>query len=84
VLLRLQHRNAYRSWIFPRAPQFAAKAGRELDLYQGRCDSGQVYLVKFVTVQTGWENAHASFRLTVSTNGPAPRARSGDSNKLLV
>ncbi len=26
----------YRSWIFPRGPQFAAKAGRVLDLYQGR------------------------------------------------
>jgi DDE superfamily endonuclease len=26
----------YRSWIFPRDPQFAAKAGRVLDLYQGR------------------------------------------------
>ena len=26
----------YRSWIFPRDPQFAVKAGRILDLYQGR------------------------------------------------
>jgi len=26
----------YRSWIFPRDPQFAAKAGRVLDLYHGR------------------------------------------------
>src|SRR5512147_922847 len=26
----------YRSWIFPRDPQFAAKAGRILDLYEGR------------------------------------------------
>jgi hypothetical protein len=26
----------YRSWIFPRDPQFAAKAGRVLDLYEGR------------------------------------------------
>ena len=26
----------YRSWIFPRDPQFAAKAGRVLDLYGGR------------------------------------------------
>jgi DDE superfamily endonuclease len=26
----------YRSWIFPRDPQFAAKAGRVLDLYQRR------------------------------------------------
>ena len=26
----------FRSWIFPRDPQFAVKAGRILDLYQGR------------------------------------------------
>lgn len=26
----------HRSWIFPRDPQFAQKAGRVLDLYQGR------------------------------------------------
>jgi DDE superfamily endonuclease len=28
----------YRSWIFPRDPQFEQKAGRVLDLYQGICD----------------------------------------------
>jgi transposase len=27
---------SYRSWIFPRGPQFALKAGRVLDLYEGR------------------------------------------------
>lgn len=27
---------SYRSWIFPRDPNFAAKAGRILDLYEGR------------------------------------------------
>lgn len=27
---------SYRSWIFPRDPRFAEKAGRILDLYQGR------------------------------------------------
>jgi hypothetical protein len=26
----------YRSWLFPRDPDFAAKAGRVLDLYEGR------------------------------------------------
>ena len=26
----------YRSWIFPRDPKFAEKAGRVLDLYEGR------------------------------------------------
>jgi hypothetical protein len=28
----------YRSWIFPQDPDFLAKAGRVLDLYQGRFD----------------------------------------------
>ena len=28
----------YRSWIFPTDPEFAVKAGRILDLYQGRWD----------------------------------------------
>ena len=28
----------YRSWIFPRDPEFTAKAGRILDLYAGRWD----------------------------------------------
>jgi hypothetical protein len=28
----------YRSWIFPRDPEFAKKAGRVLDLYEGRWD----------------------------------------------
>jgi hypothetical protein len=26
----------YRSWLFPRDPEFVAKAGRVLDLYEGR------------------------------------------------
>ena len=29
----------YRSWIFPRDPQFAEKAGRVLDLYEGRWEN---------------------------------------------
>jgi transposase len=29
----------YRSWLFPRDPDFAAKAGRVLDLYDGRWES---------------------------------------------
>jgi hypothetical protein len=28
----------YRSWVFPQDPGFLAKAGRVLDLYQGRFD----------------------------------------------
>ena len=29
---------SYRSWIYPRDPKFADKAGRVLDLYEGRWD----------------------------------------------
>jgi hypothetical protein len=29
----------YRSWIFPRDPKFAEKAGRVLDLYEGRWEN---------------------------------------------
>jgi hypothetical protein len=29
---------SYRSWIFRRDPDFRAKAGRVLDLYEGRCE----------------------------------------------
>jgi hypothetical protein len=32
----------YRSWIFPRDPLFAEKAGRILDLYEGRWE-GQLF-----------------------------------------
>ena len=39
----------YRSWIFPRDPDFAAKAGRVLDLYQriwdGRELAGDEYVI---------------------------------------
>lgn len=41
TLWRLLHRDAirpwyYRAWLFPRDPQFTEKAGRVLELYQGR------------------------------------------------
>ncbi len=29
----------YRSWIFPRDPEFSEKAGRVLDLYEGRWEN---------------------------------------------
>jgi len=43
TIVRWLHQDAirpwqYRSWIFPTDPDFAAKAGRILDLYQGRWD----------------------------------------------
>jgi hypothetical protein len=33
----------YRSWIFPRDPEFAAKAGRILDLYGGRWEGERLH-----------------------------------------
>ena len=43
TIWRILHRDAlrpwrHRSWLFPRDPQFAAKAGRVLDLYEGFWD----------------------------------------------
>jgi hypothetical protein len=38
----------YRSWIFPRDPDFAAKAGRILDLYEGRWDGELLHPGDFV------------------------------------
>ena len=38
----------YRSWIFPRDPNFAAKAGRVLDLYEGRWEGELLHPGDFV------------------------------------
>jgi hypothetical protein len=38
----------YRSWIFPRDPNFAVKAGRVLDLYQGRWEGAPLGRRDFV------------------------------------
>ncbi len=38
----------YRSWIFPRDPNFAQRAGRVLDLYQGRWDGELLHPGDFV------------------------------------
>jgi len=38
----------YRSWIFPRDPEFAAKAGRILDLYAGRWEGELLHPGEFV------------------------------------
>lgn len=34
---------AWRSWVFPRDPQFAAKAGRVLDLYERRFEGRRLH-----------------------------------------
>src|SRR5437899_11625621 len=38
----------HRSWIFPRDPQFAEKAGRILDLYERRWNGGPLRASEFV------------------------------------
>jgi transposase len=38
----------YRSWLFPRDPDFAAKAGRVLDLYEGRWEGGKLGRAEYV------------------------------------
>ncbi len=38
----------YRSWIFPRDPKFAEKAGRILDLYEGRWEGEVLHPGDFV------------------------------------
>jgi hypothetical protein len=38
----------YRSWIFPRDPDFRAKAGRVLDLYEGRFEGKLLHPADFV------------------------------------
>jgi len=38
----------YRSWLFPRDPQFAEKAGRVLDLYEGRWEKKPLGPKEFV------------------------------------
>jgi len=48
TIVRWLHEDAirpwqYRSWIFPTDPEFATKAGRILDLYQGRCNGERLH-----------------------------------------
>jgi hypothetical protein len=47
----------YRSWIFPRDPQFAEKAGRILDLYEGRWEGQLLEPGEFVVCadEKPWE-----------------------------
>jgi hypothetical protein len=40
----------YRSWIFPRDPEFEQKAGRVLDLYQGICKDLPCDLMNMLSV----------------------------------
>jgi hypothetical protein len=42
----------YRSWIFPRDPRFAEKAGRVLDLYEGRWEGELLHPVRWSSAVT--------------------------------
>lgn len=53
----------YRSWIFPRDPKFAAKAGRILDLYQGRWEGQLLEPGEFVVCADEKPSIQARARL---------------------
>jgi hypothetical protein len=62
----------HRTWIFPRDPQFAVKAGRVLDLYARRWDGRALDANDFVLSTDEKTSIQARIRLHPSTP-PAPR-----------
>ncbi len=63
----------YRSWIFPRDPQFAAKAGRVLDLYQRRWDGAPLGRRDFVVSADEKTSIQARIRMHPSLSGAPGR-----------
>jgi DDE superfamily endonuclease len=63
----------YRSWIFPRDPQFAAKAGRVLDLYQRRWEG--VPLGRRDLVLSADEKTSIQARIRIHPSLPAAPGR---------
>ena len=61
----------YRSWIFPRDPRFAQKAGRVLDLYQGIWEGGILGPADYVLSADEKTSIQARSRLAEGT-APAP------------
>ncbi len=61
----------YRSWIFPRDPNFAAKAGRVLDLYQGHWEGAPLGRHDFVLSADEKTSIQARIRIHPSLP-PAP------------
>jgi hypothetical protein len=61
----------YRSWIFPRDPDFLQKAGRVLDLYQGRWEGKLLEPGDFVICADAKPSIQARRRIHPSTP-PAP------------
>jgi hypothetical protein len=68
----------YRSWIFPRDPQFATKAGRVLDLYEGRWEGQLLEPGEFVVCADEKPSIQARARMHSST----PAAPGGDSQRV--
>lgn len=63
----------FRSWIFPRDPEFAAKAGRVLDLYHGEWEGVGLGSDEYVISADEKPSIQARAR-THATTPPAPRA----------
>ncbi len=62
----------YRSWIFPRDPQFAEKAGRVLDLYAGKWGHHRLRPDEYVLCADEKPSIQARIRLQASLP-PAPK-----------
>lgn len=65
----------YRSWIFPRDPDFAEKAGRVLDLYQGVWNNKQLSADDYVISADEKTSIQARNRNGLSTPPGAGRPR---------
>jgi len=63
---------SYRSWIFPRDPQFAEKAGRVIDLYQGFWEGKSLGQNDYVISADEKTSIQARKRLFPTSN-PAPK-----------
>ena len=68
----------YRSWIFPRDPKFALKAGRVLDLYQGRWEGAPLGRRDFVL--SADEKTSIQARIRIHPSRPQHRAVAPASN----
>jgi len=66
----------HRSWIFPRDPQFTAKAGRILDLYSGRWEGELLHPGHYVVCCDEKPSIHARAR-THATLPAAPAIKRG-------
>jgi transposase len=64
----------YRSWIFPRDPEFGQKAARILDLYQGRWENKPLGPKDFVVSADEKTSIQARFRCHPSTPPACGRA----------